>query len=140
MKRQDFTRYLVLHEQLDKARNCLLDLQEAAVPGAQVLTGMPHAPGVKDKVGNLAIEIADTKASIRDMEEEMEALRAEISAFIEEIPYPELKMIFRLRFLRWLSWDDIAEVFRWRYHETTLRKKVHRYIKRNCSSDDTHVP
>ena len=72
MKRQDFTRYLVLHEQLDKARNCLLDLQEAAVPGAQVLTGMPHAPGVKDKVGNLAIEIADTKASIRDMEEEME--------------------------------------------------------------------
>ena len=35
-------------------RESLLDLQEAAVPGAQVLTGMPHTPGVKDKVGNLA--------------------------------------------------------------------------------------
>ena len=129
MTLQDLNRYLSLCKQLEKARESLLDLQEAAVPGAQVLTGMPHTPGVKDKVGNLAIEIADTKDAIEEMEAEVQALGEEVNIFIKTIPYVELRTIFRLRFIRMLTWEDVAEVFRWRYSESTLRRRVEQYMK-----------
>ncbi len=131
MTLQDLNRYLSLCKQLDKARESLLDLQEAAVPGAQVLTGMPHTPGVKDKVGNLAIEIADTKDAIAEMEKEIESKSAEVESFIKSIQFVELRTIFRLRYIRFLSWEDISEVFRWRYSETTLRRRVERYMQKN---------
>lgn len=130
MTLQDLNRYLSLCKQLDKARESLLDLQDAAVPGAQVLTGMPHTPGVKDKVGDLAIEIADTKDAIEEMEAEVQALGEEVNIFIKTIPYVELRTVFRLRFIRGLSWEDMAEVFQWRYTETALRKRVKGYMDR----------
>lgn len=130
MTLQDLNRYLALQKQLDSARESLLDLQDAAVPGAQVLTGMPHAPGVKDKVGNLAIMIADTKTEIERMEQELAAMEADVDAFIRTIPNVELRNIFRFRFLLRLSWEDIAEMCRWRYTETALRKRVITYLER----------
>ena len=130
MTLQDLNRYLALQKQLDSARESLLDLQDAAVPGAQVLTGMPHAPGVKDKVGNLAIMIADTKTEIERMEQELAETEADVDAFIRTIPNVELRNIFRFRFLLRLTWEDIAEMCRWRYTETALRKRVITYLER----------
>ena len=40
-------------------------------PVAQALTGMPHASGVTDKVGDLAVEIADLKNRIQALEAEL---------------------------------------------------------------------
>lgn len=134
MTLQDLNRYLTLCKQLDSARESLLDLQDAAVPGAQVLTGMPHAPGVKDKVGNLAIMIADTKTEIERMEREIEAMERDVDAFIKTIPDVELRNIFRFRFLLRLTWEDIAEMCRWRYSETALRKRIQTYMNR-CGDD-----
>lgn len=135
MTLQDMNGYLTLLKNLERARESLLDLQDAAVPGAQVLTGMPHAPGVKDKIGNLAVEIADTKTEIERMEAEAKATEAEIDTFIRTIPYVELRTIFRLRYIRILSWEDIAEVFRWRFSETALRKRVNNYMSKVETED-----
>ena len=134
---QTLNRYLDLIDQLDSARKSLLDLQDAAVPGAQKLTGMPHAPGVRDKVGDFAIEIADTKAAIADMEREIEDIRKRIVKFIDEIPYVDLRTIFRMRYIRLYDWEDIAEVFNFRYSESTYRKRVSGYMEKY--SDDHHV-
>ena len=41
----------------------LQSLRDAACPGAAALTGMPHTPGIKDKVGDLAAEIVDMDAA-----------------------------------------------------------------------------
>lgn len=130
---QKLNRYLALIDQLDSARKSLMDLQDAATPGAQKLTGMPHAPGVRDKVGDLAIEIADTKDAIADMEAEIEATAKEIEEFIPTIPYVELRNIFRMRYIRLLDWEDIAEVFQWRYTEAAFRKRVKGYMERHSS-------
>ena len=40
-----------------ECRDILQNLKRSVGPGTQALTGMPHAPGVKDKVGDLATEI-----------------------------------------------------------------------------------
>ena len=52
----------------------LQSLRDAACPGAAALTGMPHTPGIKDKVGDLAAEIVDMDARVGFLEEEVLSL------------------------------------------------------------------
>lgn len=138
MTLQNLNDYLTECRQLEVARESLLDLEEAAVPGAKVLTGMPRAPGVRDRVGSLAIAIADTKETIKELEQAIETTGKEIEAFIQTIPAVELRTLFRFRFVQLLSWDDIAEIFRWRYDQSTLRRRVERYMKKYHPGNQEH--
>jgi ribosome recycling factor len=72
---------------------------------------------------------------IKEMEAEVQAMGEEINTFIKTIPYVELRTIFRLRYVRFLSWEDIAEVFRWRFSESTLRRRTERYMAKVESGD-----
>ena len=68
MTLKELNGHFVLRERLARAKEMLASLQAAACPGAQVLTGMPHAPGVSDKVGDLAVEIAEAFAAERTVD------------------------------------------------------------------------
>ena len=68
MTLDELNRHFNLITELKKAKEMLQSLWNAAYPGGQVLTGMPHAPGVKDKIGDLGIEIADLKTEIEEAE------------------------------------------------------------------------
>ena len=46
---------------------------------------MPHAPGISDKVGDLAVEIADLKGQIALLREEIAMEEQKVSAFIGTI-------------------------------------------------------
>ena len=78
----------------------LQSLRDAACPGAAALTGMPHTPGIKDKVGDLAAEIVDMDARVGFLEEEVKASEGQIMPFIQGIDDDQTRLIFRLRFLR----------------------------------------
>ena len=68
-------RYFHLNETLQKNREALKFLREQAEPAAPSLNGMPHASGVKDSTGRLAVEIADMDARITYLEEQAEQER-----------------------------------------------------------------
>ena len=59
----ELNRYFELVSNLARTKELLDNLRAAAYPASPVLTGMPHAPGVKDKVGDLAVEIPKRGAS-----------------------------------------------------------------------------
>ena len=88
----------------------LQSLRDAACPGAAVLTGMPHTPGIKDKVGDLAAEIVDMDARVGFLEEEVKSSEGQIMPFIQGIDDDQTRIIFRLRFLRGLAWKEVATV------------------------------
>lgn len=71
MTLQELSQYYKLRERLKRDEEILESLRAAACPGAQNLSGMPHAPGVRDKVGDLAVEIADMTERIRYLKEEI---------------------------------------------------------------------
>lgn len=104
MTLQELSRYYKLQKQLERNREILASLEEAVHPGAQLLTGMPHAAGVKDKVGDLAAEIVDMQTEIQRLENELLSAEKEVSAYINTISESQTRMIFRLRFLRCLTW------------------------------------
>lgn len=128
MTLQELNRNFELHVRLKKAKEMLQSLWDVAHPRGQVLTGMPHAPGVKDKVGDLAIEIADLEERISYMEREMACREQQISGFIQSIEDDYLRTIFRLRFMRGLSWKDVAAIVGGHNTEASVKSACYRYL------------
>ena len=89
----------------------LQSLRDAACPGAAALTGMPHTPGIKDKVGDLAAES-----------------EGQIMPFIQGIDDDQTRLIFRLRFLRGLAWKEVAAVIGGRNSEDSVKMVCYRYL------------
>lgn len=128
MTLQELSRYFKLRERLERDEEMLQSLEATACPGAQVLTGMPHTPGIKDKVGDLAIEIADLKERIRFLAEEISQEEEAVSDFIDGIVNDQTRMIFRLRFLRCLTWSEVAAVIGGRNTEEGVKSVCYRYL------------
>lgn len=126
MTLQELTQQIKLRERLERDKEILEYLKAAACPGAQVITGMPHAPGVKNKVGDLAIEIADMKERIRYLEAEIAEKEAEVIEFIGTIEDERLRVIFRLRFVRCLTWQQTADAMG--LEAESVRKTCSRYL------------
>ena len=114
--------------ELKKAKDMLQNLWNAAYPGGQVLTGMPHAPGVKDKIGDLGIEIADLETEIEAMEAMVNNSAVPVLAFIAEIPDIQTRMVFRLRFCRGYQWKEVARMLGGGNSEDSVKKVCYRYL------------
>jgi len=119
-----------------EAEELLAALRLEAEPGAARLTGMPHTPGVKDKVGDLGAEIADTLTYIEVLEAEIEQQEPEVAAFIAEIKNIRTRTIFRLRFLRGLTWKEVSRILGRYTSESNVRTACYNYF-RNTALDET---
>ena len=97
-------------QQLARTEETLKNLWDAAVPGAQKLTGMPHASGVRDKVGDFAVEIADLESEIEREKAVIAESEERIAAWISTIEDGTTRIIFRLRFIRAMQWKEIAGI------------------------------
>lgn len=127
----ELSRYFKLQSKLERSRVTLESLQDKAhtgALGAQVITGMPHAPGVRDMVGDLVVEIEDVKGEIERLEIEINQVEREISGYIETIPDIQTRLIFRLRFLRCMTWDEVADTIGGRNTVSGVKKACYRYL------------
>lgn len=116
-----------LRERLNRAYDMVESLKEAAVPGAQNLSGMPHAQGVSDKIGDLAVEIADMKSRISSMEDELEEYEDKVTEFADGVEDERVRLILRLRFVRGLTWEETADVIG--ISSASAKNIAYRYIR-----------
>lgn len=136
MTLEELTRCFQLRERLAQDEQMLQALRDAVFPGGQNLDGMPHAPGVKDKVGDLAIEIADLEAQMRCLKKEIKRTERRVSRFINTIPDEQVRLIFRLRFMRGLAWAEVAAVIGGRNTKAAVKSACYRYLE-NLQRDVT---
>ena len=120
MTLQELSQYYKLRERLNRDEEILDSLRAAACPGAQNLSGMPHAPGVRDKVGDLAVEIADMTERIRYLKEEIDRAEAAVTEFVESIENDQTRMI--------LTWGEVAAVIGGRNTEDGVKSACYRYL------------
>lgn len=139
MTLEELNQHFALRGRLSKAKDMLSSLRAAACPGAQVLTGMPHTSGVSDKVGDLAVEIADLEMRVAGLKENCEREQAAIVSFVESIDDNYIRMIIRLRFLYALQWKEVAIVIGGGNSAYSVKSACYRYLK-SCNAlphDDT---
>lgn len=137
MTLQDLSRCYKLREQLRRDENMLASFESKACPGAQVLTGMPRASVIWDKVGDLAAEIADMKERIAALRRAVAQEEQRLEALISGIEDDQTRMIFRLRFLRCLTWVEVAELIGGRNTESAVKNACYRYLE-SCDGVGRH--
>lgn len=131
MTLEDLNQHLMLRDELNKAEEMLEALRLAAGPSTPKLTGMLHAPGVSDKVGDLAVEIADLSNRIDELRKEVVEQEIPIEAFVSRIQDNQTRLVFRLRFLRGLSWKEVSQVLGRFTTESSIKTTCYRYFREN---------
>lgn len=119
--------YLNREIEMDKRR--LQELEARALPGAQVLTGMPRTPGVSDIVGNCAAEIADLRGIIEAKHQQCLYERSRLERYIAGIDDSLLRQIMTYRFINGLPWQQVAACVGGGNTAASVRQAAHRYIK-----------
>ena len=119
--------YLNREIEMDKRR--LQELEVKALPGSQVLTGMPHTPGVKDKVGEYAAEIADLRGIIEAKLQQCIYERNRLERYITTIEDSLLRQVFTYRFVNGLPWQQVAACIGGSNTADGVRMMCNRYIK-----------
>ena len=122
----DLNEHYALGEKLIKVQTLIQSLR-ARTLGAVNMDGMPHGTGVSDRVGDLALEIVELEAREKYLYAEVRENEAEIIEFIEGIEDDHTRTIFRLRFIRFMSWSDVADTVGGNT-EDSVKKICYRYF------------
>lgn len=125
---QELSKYYDIQAALEKDREVYDNLKQKASPASPQLTGMPHVSGVRDKVGDLAIELADMEERIQCLEAQAQAERLKVEVYCRGIMDARLYIIFRLRFVRCLTWAEIAGKLGKCYTEAGVSRMVYNYL------------
>lgn len=136
MTLEELDRHAELRRRLDRDKELLASLYSAIDLGAQTITGMPHPSGYRDKLGELIPEIAAVKDDIADLAMQIRAEEKEVIAFIETITDVYTGTLFKLRFLRGLTWKEVAAVVRGGNTEESVRSACYRYLRKLHRRDD----
>lgn len=125
---QELSRYLTLRKQIDEDKEIYENMCQKMGPASPSLSGMPHTPGVRDKVGDLAVELADMEDRIQYLEAQAQTERLKVEAYCRSIMDARLYLIFRLRFVRCLTWAEIAGKLGKCYTENGVSRMVYNYL------------
>lgn len=137
MTLEELNEYFRLLGRLNKARELLASLEASAAPKSPQPDGMPHAPGYSDRIGSLAAEITDTREKVSELEDEVRWEGVDVARFIDSIPDYQARLIFRLRFLRGLSWGEVAAIIGGGNTENSVKCICYRYLhKENLQRSD----
>lgn len=118
-----------LNKEIEQHEERLEVLRSKATDTTQTITGMPHTPGVSDKVGNYATEIADLLNRIEEAKHRRIVERDVLLQYIEAIPDSVTRQIFTLRFHDGMSWDQVADTVGGGNTYGSVKQRVFRFIK-----------
>ena len=68
------------------------------------------------------------KSEIERVQIELDRVEQEISGYIETIPDIQTRLIFRLRFLRCMTWDEVADTIGGHNTVSGVKKACYRYL------------
>ena len=125
----DLTKCKNLQKRLARNLDTLESLRSASKQKAQVLTGMPHASGISDPVGDFVVEMADLEERIRFLREEIRKTKQDMESFAQTVDDEQLRTIFRLRSIHCMTWGEIAWTIGGHNTSSGVRMMCSRYLQ-----------
>lgn len=130
MKKRELRQLYWLKGEIEVISERVQQLEAALAGGVSKLDGLPTAPGITDKVGEFVPEIMRMKA---DGEEKLRKAVAELERlhnYIDDIEDSLLRQIFTLRYVKGLSWVQVAHRVGGNTADS-CRMMHNRYLQRN---------
>ena len=135
MTKKELSQLYWLRREIEEDRRRLDELEAiAASPASPRYDGMPHAPGTGDGMARMAAEIAELKALIAAKQQQCIHERNRLERYISGISDSLTRQIFTLRFVKGLSWWQVAARVGGNTADS-VRKAVDRYLQ----ADDSHA-
>lgn len=114
--------------QLNTARDMLQSMRDSVLR-ASTYDSMPHATGASDKIGALAIKLAEQEEVVARYERIVKKSETEIKAYIDTITDNRTNLIFYLRYVCGYEWQAVAEVIGGRNTEDAVKSVCYRYLQ-----------
>lgn len=131
MTLKELSQLYYLNREIEMDQRRLRELEARALPGAQVITGMPHGSGVADIVGRYAAEIADLRGIIEAKHQQCLYERSRLERYIAGIDDSLLRQIFTYRFVNGLPWLQVAACIGGSNTADSVRVACNRYIEKH---------
>lgn len=120
--------HLDMLTQLQKAKEALQTMQ-VRILGAQNLDGMPHASEASRTTEKLAILLEGQLNDVMRLERIVDRSEKDVRAFVDAIEDNRTKIIFNLRFICGLKWEDVAAFIGGGNTADAVKAVCYRYLK-----------
>ena len=131
--------HLDLVIQLNTSREMLQSMRDSVLRASNY-DGMPRASGAGDKVGALAIKLAEQEETVARYDRIVKKSEAEVRAYINTIEDNRTNLIFYLRFICGYSWQAVADVIGGKNTEDAVRMVCYRYLQADQSGKSRSSP
>lgn len=133
MDKDDLKQLIFLNREIEKNQRELEELTTAATRATAQISMAPGSGKRRDKVADYAVEIVDMKMKIAENLKKCFMQRNKILEYIQEIPESEIRQILYLRYMKGMSWQNIA--FTVGYQDESVPRKRHdRYLEKNIKN------
>ena len=108
LTKKELSQLYWLNREIAEEKRKLAELEVAAAGSTAKITGLPHVTGAHDKVGDLAILIAEQRDLI-DLKVRQSVIEYNrLNRYINGIEDAQMRMILSLRYVNGLSWQQVA--------------------------------
>lgn len=133
MNRNSLQQLFYLDSKIKGIQRKLEELTEAATRANKLISGIPSKAKANDRMADYAVEIVDTKMKLAEDMKKCFIERDRLMNEIKNIKQSDIKRILYLRYLKGLTWKQIA--FFTGYHDESVpRKKLDRYLNKYVGS------
>lgn len=108
MTKKELSQLYWLNREIEEEKRKLRELEAASTSGTAKITGLPHVSGAHDKIGDMAILIAEQRDLI-DLKVRQSAIEYNrLNRYIAGVEDAQMRMILSLRYVNGLSWQQVA--------------------------------
>lgn len=108
MTKKELSQLYWLNREIEEEKRKLHELEAAASGCTASITGLPHVMGAYDKIGDLAILIAEQRDLI-DLKARQSVIEYNrLNHYIAGVEDAQMRMILSLRYVNGLSWQQVA--------------------------------
>lgn len=108
MTKKELSQLYWLNREIDEEKRKLEELTAASEGCTQSITGLPHVNSAGDKIGDLAILIAEQRDLINLKVRQSVIEYNRLNRYIAAVEDAQMRMILSLRYVDGLSWQQVA--------------------------------
>ena len=130
MDKKTLYRLFYLPKQIEQKKREIQRIQEQLDVKSPSLSGMPHAGGVHDKVGDGVVELVTKKEELEELVHGYQMEKDRIDAWIDSVEDLQINLMLCLRFREKKSWNEVADEVGGVNTEDSCRKMIDRYLEK----------
>lgn len=125
---KELSQLYYLNREIEREKDRLRQLEEAATSTTPKITGLPHVAGIADKTA-IAAQIADARDVIEAKNKLAVVEYNRLLRYIANVDDSLVRLILSLRFVGGLSWAEVARRVGGNNTEAGVKMACYRYIR-----------